>query len=207
MNDQHKEPGYLLDDEDFHRVMQHDYARAGEADDQLARQRIWQRLEKSERGRKTSRAWVYQLIVLAATVLLVLFVGPILQKTNEPELVPTPKTGTENRALSFELQNTQGQRLSYLDEVTSDEATVHVRSDETRFVAVYGETLAGKREQIHAAAQIEAKKDQTFTLGAVSNYKRICFMTAGTRDELKRMEDLLDLVWNQLSDQQCLIRR
>jgi hypothetical protein len=207
MNDQHKEPGYLLDDEDFHRVMQQEHARAGKADDQLTRQRIWQRLEKSQRGRKASRAWVYQLTVLAATVLLVLFVGPLLQKSKEPELVPSPKAGLENRSLSFELQNLQGQRLSYLDEVVSDDASVKVRSDEPRFVAIYGETLAGKRELIHAATPIEAQREQSFTLGAVANYKRICLMTAGTRDELKRMEDLLDLVWDQLSDQQCLIRR
>jgi hypothetical protein len=206
MTEEHKEE-YLLDDEDFARVMTWQYKKAGQPKDGLAEQRIWKRLQSSFSKQKASSPWLITLSAVAAVALLLIFVRPKSMDESHNDQGPIPKTAIEGSANRWTFIDPEGQTLSALP-VAGESFTLHMEASQKQVVAVYASDDRNQRVRLVDPFEMQANeiKNVSLILDAARQWQRVCLLTAVDGPELERMEAMLDLVWTQLTDQQCLSR-
>lgn len=189
MNDEKQEFDYLLDDDEFARVMNYRYGKEGKPRDRLAEQRIGKRLGFGKKGRHPV---FYSLFFLAAAALLLLFVRPAVQDESQPQV----KTAVPDLDVRLEWNEDPG------------EPGVRVQTFEPRLVVIYASDDQGQRHRIHEPFQLQAEELRMVPVSPdlAQSWKRICVLTAENVAELERLESMLDLLWAQMSERQCVTR-
>lgn len=201
MNDENPKEPYLLDDEDFCRVMEQKYQASGQTPDELAAGRIWQKIkQKQGHQAKRSRGLWFGLLGLAAAVILFLKLPNEISQPNQSQF----KSGTEKSDLELFTQDAQGQTAKVFK--AGQAISLFVHSASSSKILIYGGLVEQKLRLLQTLEPQSQSTNQTVELSAklTEGLSKICVLAVEPSDDIKALEQTLSSLWDQINPKHCV---
>lgn len=213
MEEMHSKPETLLSDEEFAALMSAEYGQQGQPVDELARQRVWQRLNvATTTPRQISRSPWYAAVALVAGLLVVPFLA--IQGPGVEQLRPKGDTATAADVSLTAHVLGPGANLLPASHSVAPAQTLVFKVDLTQPAALaLALSRNGETPQVRFVTDMEPGLQQPlaldssaygYTVEGTDRVLRFCLLAYGEREELESWIGNLEDAWNSVGPGQCV---
>lgn len=198
------EDKYLLSDDEFYKLMEGEYQKAGAPVDDVKARRQWMQIQNKlgqSRSRRNGLVWGSVLGVAAALFLMVRFQNLDLS----PESPQMKGHGPGDYRLRW--ISSSGQEKDVISASEIAQHRLRLSFDASLTFGVFGksETQKDIRDLLpKETTSGSGQKDLDIPVEAFNGIDRVCAVAGTSEDEFGKLKSLLDSTWNMLATEQCV---